>query len=181
MLHQYVPRTRVADPARHFAKHFLQLLSMTGRRAIVGNGINRASRLGRRVFINAHSPSEFLPRWTVHKRIGVPGAQVAFVRRHSRACSFHSRFRTKMGDDDVIPRVAVLMAKDNKMIGHWITLIRRLQPIAQLNGLTKSGLGEVDMVNVRSFAGSRGCRTLFTGSGLWRSLAVNERNRQQAK
>src|SRR5215469_259697 len=61
VLHQYVPSARVADPTRHFAKHFLQLLSMTWSRAVVGNGISRAGRLRLRIGVNTHGAAELLP------------------------------------------------------------------------------------------------------------------------
>jgi hypothetical protein len=38
-----------------------------------------------------------------------------------------------MRDDHVIPCIAVLMAQDNKMIGHRVAAIWRFKPIAQLN------------------------------------------------
>src|SRR5207249_8174584 len=84
-----------------------------------------ARRLRFRLRINAHGPRELLPRRTVHKCIGVPGAQVTFVRRHSRARSFHGCFWSEMCNHDIIPGVAVLMAKNNKMIGHWVLGIGR--------------------------------------------------------
>src|SRR5215472_13690175 len=103
----------------------------------------------------------------------MPRAQVAFVRRHSRTCGYHSRFRAKVRDDDVIPRVAVLVAKDDKVIRHGVAAIRRLEPITQLHRFAESGLGEMDMINVGSFT-SPG-RRRAARSGLWRSLAVDKR------
>jgi hypothetical protein len=74
------------------------------------------------------------------------------------------------------------MAKDNEMSRHGRFGIGRFEPIAQLDGFAKSGLGEVDVVNVRAFAGSgrRGPGGLFCCRGLWR-LSLNEWNRRQGK
>jgi hypothetical protein len=72
------------------------------------------------------------------------------------------------------------MTKNNKMFGHRITLIRRLQPVAQLNGFAEGGLGEMDVINVGPFSGSSRRRALFTWSGLC-TLSLNECNRQEAK
>jgi hypothetical protein len=52
------------------------------------------------------------------------------------------------------------MAEDNKVIRHWIGGIGRLHPIAQLHRFAERGFGDVDMINVGSFTGSRGRRTL---------------------
>src|SRR6266853_610514 len=109
----------------------------------------------------------------------MPLAEVTFVGRHSRPRRFHGRFGANMRNDHVIPCIAVLMAKNNEMIRHWVAAIRRFKPIAQLHCFAESGLGEVDMINVASFTSPSGRRA--AGSGLWRSLAVNERTRQQAK
>jgi hypothetical protein len=65
-----------------------------------------------------------------------------------------------MRDDHVIPCIAILMTKNNKMIGHRVAAIWRFKPIAQLNCLAERGLCKVDMVNVCAFAGSCGRRTL---------------------
>ena len=70
------------------------------------------------------------------------------------------------------------MAKHNEMIRHRVVGIGCLQPIPQLHRFTESGLGEVDMINVGSFAGSCWCGILFTGSRLWRFLSLNECHRQ---
>ena len=72
------------------------------------------------------------------------------------------------------------MAKNNEMIRHWVAAIRRFKPIAQLNGFAESGLGEVHVINVSPFAGSRWSGTLFTGSGLC-ALSLNECDRRQGK
>jgi len=90
----------------------------------------------------------------------VPLAEVTFVRRHSRARCFDGRFWPEMSNHNVIPCIAVLMAKNNEMIRHWVAAIRRFKPIAQLNCLAERGLCEVDMVNIRAFAGSGGRRAL---------------------
>src|SRR5437867_13006401 len=81
----------------------------------------------------------------------------------------------------IIPRVTILMAQDDKMIRHWITLIGRLQPIAQLHGLAESGLGEVDMINVGSLTSSGGCGTLSCCTGFWCFLSVNLSDGHMAK
>src|ERR1051326_1820479 len=85
MLHQHIPRSRVASTAHRLTEHFLQLLSMTRSRAIVLNGISRAGCFGLRIRVNAHGAGEFLPRRTVHKRIGVPRAQ-SEERRVGKEC-----------------------------------------------------------------------------------------------
>src|SRR3989454_12797365 len=127
---------------------------MTWSRTINRNDINRARILRCRVALNPHGASKLLPRWAVDKSIVVPLAQVALVRRHSSAGRFHGGVCAEMLDDNVIPRVTILMAKDNKVSWHGRLGIRRFEPIAQLNGFAEGGFGEVDMVNVRSFAGS---------------------------
>jgi hypothetical protein len=86
-----------------------------------------------------------------------------------------------MRNYNVIPGIAILMPKDDEVFWHWRTGIWRLQPIAQLNGFAESGLGEMDMINVRAFASAGGRGALFTGSGLWYSLSLNECNGQQVK
>src|SRR5437868_2673413 len=93
----------------------------------------------------------------------MPCAQVAFVWRHSSTSRFHGRFWPKMGNHNISPGVAILMAKDNKVVRHRIVGIRRLQPIAQLSGFAESGLGEMDMINVGPFASACWRGTLFRG------------------
>src|ERR1700730_13196701 len=109
----------------------------------------------------------------------MPRTQVTFVWRHSSASSFHSCFWAQMRDDHVIPCVAILMAKDNEMVWHWLIGIWRLQPIAQLSRCAESGLGEMDMINVGAFTGSGGCGTLFVG--LCCFLRMNDCNGQEVK
>ena len=82
-----------------------------------------------------------------------------------------------MLNDDVIPRVAFLMAKNEKVSGHGRLWIRRFKPIAQLSGFAESGLGEVDMIDVRAFAGSGRGGGLLTCSRRWRTLSLKEWNR----
>ena len=86
-----------------------------------------------------------------------------------------------MRNDHVIPCVAILMAKHNEVCWHRRVGIRRLQPIAQLHRFAESSLGEVDVINISSFTSPGWRRSLFTCSGLWRALALNKCNRQQAK
>ena len=69
---------------------------------------------------------------------------------------------------------AILMAKNNKVVGHRVAGIRRFEPVAQLHRLAESGLGEVDMVNIRAFAGSGGRGRLLCCGRLWRALRPNE-------
>jgi hypothetical protein len=66
------------------------------------------------------------------------------------------------------------MAEDNKVIRHWIGGIGRLQPIAQLHRFAERGFGDVDMINVGSFTGSRWCPALCTCYRFWSVLRVNE-------
>src|SRR5262245_65628360 len=61
VLHQYISDSRIAWCAWQFAKHFFQLLPMTGSRAIIRDRINRARRLGFRIGIDAHCARELLP------------------------------------------------------------------------------------------------------------------------
>src|SRR5215831_3661560 len=105
----------------------------------------------------------------------MPLAQVAFVWRHSRSRSFDGRFWSEMRDNHVIPRVAVLMAKNNEMIRHRIAGIRCFEPIAQLHCFAERSLCEMDMVNVGPFASSGRRGLLSACCELWRCLAVNKR------
>jgi hypothetical protein len=73
------------------------------------------------------------------------------------------------------------MAKDNKVSWHGRFRIRRFEPIAQLSGFAERGLGEMDMVNVCSFAGPGGRAGLLSCSGLWCALSLNEWNGRQDK
>src|SRR4029077_11148364 len=140
MLNQHIAGTGVIWG---FAEHFFQLLTMTGSRAIVRDRINRAGSLRCRAGVDTHFPGELLPGRTVHKGIIMPRTQVTFVWRHSSASSFHSRFRAQMRDNHVIPCVAILMAKNNEMVWHWLIGVWGLQPIAQLSSFAESGLGEM--------------------------------------
>ena len=65
------------------------------------------------------------------------------------------------------------------MLRHRVAAIRCLEPITQLHRFAESSLGEMDMINVGSFT-SPGGRSAAC-SGLWRSLAVDKRNGQEAK
>ena len=83
-----------------------------------------------------------------------------------------------MRNDNVIPRVAILMAKDDKVSWIGVFRVRRFEPVTQLNGFAQSGLGEMDMVNVRAFAGSGG-----RGGGLFslpRALVSEPERMEQA-
>jgi hypothetical protein len=86
-----------------------------------------------------------------------------------------------MLNGDVIPRVAVLMAKDEKVSWHGRFPIGRFKPIAQLGGFAESSFGEMDMIDVRSFAGTGGRGGLLTCSRSWCALSLNECNRRQEK
>ncbi len=162
MLHQDVARARVTRSARGFTEHLFQLLAMAGGRAIAGNGVNGSRCTGGRVASDTHGAAEFLPRRPVHKGIGMPRAQVAFIRGNCSPCGFHGCLGTDVRDEQIIPGVAILMAKHDKMLRRSCAGIGRLKPVAQLGCLAKSSLGEMDVVNVGSFAGTsgRGCTLL---------------------
>jgi hypothetical protein len=59
--------------------------------------------------------------------IVMPRAQVTFIGRNSRARSFHGRFWSEMRNDDIIPGVAILTAKDNEMFS-WFSSFRHFSP-----------------------------------------------------
>ena len=61
VLHKHVAGCGVAWRARHFAKHFFQLLAMAGGRTIIRDRVNRTRRLRLRVGVNAHGAREFFP------------------------------------------------------------------------------------------------------------------------
>jgi hypothetical protein len=91
MLQQYVARAGVGW-LRRFTEHLLQSLAMTGSGTINRNNISRAPSFGCGIGVDTHGAGEFLPGWPVHKRIVMPLTQVAFVRGHGSAGSFHGRF-----------------------------------------------------------------------------------------
>ena len=69
------------------------------------------------------------------------------------------------------------MAKNNKMIGHWVGGIRRFEPIAQLRSLTERRFCEMDVINIGPFVSSGGRGLLFACGGFWRRLSVNKCSR----
>ena len=66
------------------------------------------------------------------------------------------------------------MTKDNEMIGHRVTGIRRFEPIAQLHCFAERGFCEMDVINIGPFASSGSRRLLFACGGFWRRLSVNK-------
>ncbi len=97
----------------------------------------------------------------------MPFTEIPFIRRDRGSGWFDSRFGTEMGDDAIIPGVAILVTKHYKMIRHRRIWIRCFQPIAQLSCFTESGLGEMDMIHISPFADSGGCRALYICCSFW--------------
>src|SRR5262245_54918957 len=97
----------------------------------------------------------------------MPSTQVALVRRQSRSRSFHGRFWAEMRNDHIVPCVAVLVAKDNKMIRHRIMRIGCFEPIAQLRCLAERRPCEMHVINISPFPSPDGRGLLFTGGGFW--------------
>jgi len=122
---------------------------MSRKRAVNRDDVNR--RLAGS-FVNAHGLGEIRPRGTAHIGVGVPVARIA----GSRGCwwrggrDFHGGLGPHVLDYAVIPRVAVLVAKHDRVTGHGIGRVRLFQPLGQGRGLARRGMGEVDTIHVRS-------------------------------
>src|SRR5262249_61521822 len=86
-----------------------------------------------------------------------------------------------MCNHHIIPCIAILVAKDNKMIRHWIAGIRRFEPITQLRCLAECSFREMHVINIGAFASPGSCRLLCTRGGFWWCLSVNKCNRENAK
>ena len=139
------------DRASHFTEHFLQILAMTGRGAIIGDDVNGAGGL-RGI---ASRPNAFVN--SAQKRPptkvsvdAIPLQQFAAAGVIALPLSIDRGFGADVLDRREIPGIAVLVAQD-RLPWRRMIRIRLLHPILQFNWLCRGGFHDEDVIDIGSF------------------------------